>query len=101
VNLRGIYFGAFLLAAAWVMARGRPWSERGFWLALGALTSLAAFEFARPELIWSTWPPAVALLCFLSEVTAVRARATTPSAPIDSGGGPVASNRPPPFAGSL
>jgi hypothetical protein len=70
VNVRGIYFGGLLLAAAWMHAPGAPWHQRAFWLALAGATLTAAFVLLRPQLVWSTWPPTVALLCFFIELTA-------------------------------
>jgi hypothetical protein len=75
VNLRGIYFGTLLLAAPWVLARGQSWRQRAFWLALAGCTLLAAFLLQRPQVIWSTWTPTIALLCFYIEISAaVRTR---------------------------
>ena len=86
-NLRGLFFGLLLLAAALVVsAAGRPWRERSIWLALGGVTLLGALFFPHPQLVWSTWPAAVALLCLFIEITAVvELRAEPPRlAPIDS-----------------
>jgi hypothetical protein len=68
VNLRGIYFGSLLLTAPWFLSAGEPWPRRAFWLALAGCTFLAAFVLLRPQVVWSTWPPTVALLCFYIEV---------------------------------
>jgi hypothetical protein len=70
VNVRGLYFGALLLTAS-TLTPGAPWRRRAFWLALAAATVLAAFVLLRPQWIWSSWPPTVALLCFCIEVRAV------------------------------
>ncbi len=69
VNVRGLYFGGLLLTAAWMLSPGAPWRQRAFWLALAGTTLLAAFVLLRPQLVWSTWPPTVALLCFFIELT--------------------------------
>jgi hypothetical protein len=70
VNVRGLYFGGLLLTAASLLASGAAWRQRAFWLALAGATLLAAFVLLRPQWIWSTWPPTLALLCFYIEVTA-------------------------------
>jgi hypothetical protein len=77
VNVRGLYFGALLLTASTLVADA-AWRHRAFWLALAAATLLAAFVLLRPQWIWSTWPPTVALLCFCIEVrAAVRLQAAS------------------------
>ncbi|HUQ50981.1 MAG TPA: hypothetical protein VM692_02090 [Gammaproteobacteria bacterium] len=70
VKLRGVYFGTLLLAAPWVLSAGQPWRQRAFWLALAGCTLLAAFLLVRPQVVWSTWPPTIALLCFYIEISA-------------------------------
>jgi hypothetical protein len=80
INLRGIYFGSLLLAAPWVLSPGEPWRTRGFWLASAGCTLLGAFVLP-PIVIWSTWPPTVALLCFYVEISAaMRLRAVVAQA---------------------
>jgi hypothetical protein len=70
VNLRGIYFGLLFFAAAWILAPGGALRQRAFWLALAGTTWLAAILGLRPHLIWSTWPPTIALLCVYIEIAA-------------------------------
>jgi hypothetical protein len=69
VNLRGLYFGSLLLAAPWILSPGERWSRRGVWLALAGCTLLGAFVLP-PLVVWSTWPPTLALLCFYIELLA-------------------------------
>jgi hypothetical protein len=77
LNVRGIYFGALLFAAAWMLGPGAPWHQRAFWLSLAGITLLAAGMLPRPQLVWSTWPPTVAVLCFFIELAgAVRFQAS-------------------------
>jgi hypothetical protein len=98
VNLRGIYFGSLLLAAPWVLSPGEPWSRRSFWLALAGCTLLGAFVLP-PLVVWSTWPPTLALLCFYIELSvAMRLRAAAvQSAPLPTSP-PSAATAPPPAA---
>jgi hypothetical protein len=70
VNLRGVYFGALFFAAAWMFSSGSSWHRRALWLALAGTTWLAAVAVLRPQLVWSTWPPTIALLCFYAEIAA-------------------------------
>jgi hypothetical protein len=75
LNVRGVYFGGVLFTAAWMLGPGAPWSQRAFWLSLAGITLLAAGVLPRPQLVWSTWPPTVAMLCFFIELAgAVRLR---------------------------
>jgi len=52
-----------------------PWHQRAFWLALAGATLSAAFVLLRPQLVWSTWPPTVALLCFFIDAHRLHASA--------------------------
>jgi hypothetical protein len=80
INLRGLYFGSLLLAAPCVLSPGEPWRRRVFWLALAGCTLLGAFVLP-PLVVWSTWPPTVALLCFYVEISAaMRLRAAVAQA---------------------
>jgi uncharacterized membrane protein (UPF0136 family) len=76
VNLRGIFFGSRLVIAPWILVAGATWGQRALWLALAACTLLAAWMLVRPQAVWSTWPPSIALLSFYIEISAaVRTRA--------------------------
>jgi hypothetical protein len=102
-NLRGLFFAALLLATALVVARGKPWRERCIWLALGGGTLLGALFFPHPQLVWSTWPAAVALFCLFIELTAIVGLRTEPPlpAPIDAVAGGVARGKQAEFSGPL
>jgi hypothetical protein len=87
VNIRGLYFGILLLGGACVVGSSNPW-RRLLFLALAAVTLLSAFVLLRPQLVWSMWPPTVALLCFFMELTAaVRVRVGPPAASREQVGG--------------
>jgi hypothetical protein len=100
-NLRGLFFAALLLAAPLIVGPGRPWLERSIWLALGVVTLLGALFFPHPQVVWSTWPAAVALLCLFIELTAIVGPRTEPplSAPIEAVAGAVPHDKHAEFSG--
>jgi hypothetical protein len=103
LNLRGFYFGALLLAAPWVLSTGEPWHRRAFWLALAGCTLAAALLPLRPYVVWTNWPPMIALLCFYVELSALMRLRAAPLAPLaaDAGAAAVATaQRAPPRAGA-
>jgi hypothetical protein len=95
LNVRGIYFGTLLLGAAAIPAPGKPWRRR-FLLALAALTLLAGFVVLRPQVVWSMWPPTLALLCFFVEIpAAVRAHVGSHAKSLQLDGVPPRRNKAP------